>query len=243
MRNKIGTLSIVFLFLVICSLSGFTSLQAAPEQVVAIILDGPTSGYTLDEYAWEGGHFFGGPPYTYDWDFDYDGVNFDTDVPNDQYPTWTYYVADEYNEPKDFTVALRVKDGYGSEDIDTLVIHIEPTYELEVTNIDGPLHIKILHSGLFEGFIINNGDERSAPYQYDAEVWWFNTHEMNWEKKWDPDPVHYDGLDPYAHGGNRHEFHEVVTGTELGWHQFWVILSVDGVILDDHCHNYWVTEF
>ncbi len=69
---------------------------------------------------------------SYDWDFDYDGVNFDVDATGPAV-NWTYH--DDRDDPEDFVVALRVRDndypypvdagGQIGEHIDTLLVRVE----------------------------------------------------------------------------------------------------------------------
>jgi len=243
MKNKISTLLIVITLLAIC-FSGLNTVPAeevpdewAPVRVVATIESGPSWGYTLQELNWEGSAIGGYPPYTFDWDFDYDGVNFDVDVHDDSTPSWTYITAGEYNEPKDYTVALRVTDGYSS-DIDTQVCTIYYSYKLEVWTINGPFRVKVTEPATFYGYIWNDGWVQSPSYDIDAEVWFFAPP---WEKVHDWPIETYPGLLPYDSPGNPTHYYQFTWRTEeVGYHEFWIILQVNGVIVDAQYKGFWV---
>jgi hypothetical protein len=203
-----------------------------------MIVSGPTSGDTLVEYQWFGGTVFGSPPFTFDWDFDYDGEHFDEDVQNVQNPTWTYNVAGAYNQPRDYTVALRVTDGHENQDIDTQVITITPTYALEILEIDGPRFPDLDAPVTFTVKVKNTGTVRSPSYVLDAKIWW------KWEILEDFDDEESEGLIPYGPPNYRKDtFYFLYVTEEIGYQEFWAIIKVDGVILDEGSRWFRVTNW
>jgi len=82
--------------------------------------DGPYSGYVDEEIALTGSASGGEPPYSYAWDFDYDGVTFDVES-TEQNPTHVWTAAGTY------TVALKVTDSASpaNEDIGTTTVRIK----------------------------------------------------------------------------------------------------------------------
>lgn len=70
---------------------------------------------------------------TYEWDFDYDGVNFDTDATSET----PLFDASNLDGPSTVTVALKVTDNEGAEDIGTTTVNVNnvaPT----ITNLTLP---------------------------------------------------------------------------------------------------------
>lgn len=80
----------------------------------AEILNTPYSGIVDTQINFTGGTTGGVAPFTYAWDFDYDGTTFDADS-NEQNPNHTYTSTGTY------TVALNITDSSGNFSIDTTV--------------------------------------------------------------------------------------------------------------------------
>jgi hypothetical protein len=120
-------------------------------------------GYEVSTFTFNGSFYDpgAGDTHTFEWDFDYDGVSFDTDATGQ---TATHTWTDDF----DGLIALRVTDDDGGADIDTahvLVMNVPPTVTLEVLPIEVDAFLRIAGEKwhdvtieLFEdGVIIANG--------------------------------------------------------------------------------------
>ena len=80
---------------------------------------------------------------TYEWDFDYEGMSFDVDATGVS-PTFS---ATGFDAPTTVTVALRVTDAEGAEDIAISVVNVEKLENLTWSFSDGTI-VEVLGTGL-----------------------------------------------------------------------------------------------
>ena len=98
-------------------------------------------GYEVSTFTFNGSFYDpgSGDTHTYEWDFDYDGLSFDTDATGQTTShTWT----DDF----DGMIAFRVTDDDGGADIDTahvLVKNVPPTVTLEVLPVEVDAFLRI----------------------------------------------------------------------------------------------------
>ncbi|UCD91836.1 MAG: PKD domain-containing protein [Methanobacteriota archaeon] len=98
-------------------------------------------GYEVSTFTFDGSHSDPGiyDTHTYEWDFDYDGINFDVDAIGQS-------VTNTWIDDFDGEVALRVTDDDGGVGLDTahvLVRNVPPTVELKVLPIEVDVSLRI----------------------------------------------------------------------------------------------------
>jgi len=130
----------------VCEAVSYPS-PAEVEQGTPITFDG--SGSYDDDYI-----------KSYEWDFDYDGINFDIDATGQ---TIEAYIC----EPGQHEVALKVIDSDDNEEICSTLVIINPDDE----SIDGwGIDRKILGNESFEPFILNTSNRAIAVYKDDVYI-------------------------------------------------------------------------
>jgi len=74
----------------------------------------------------------------YEWDFDYDGVNFDVDGSGETATNSAGYAITNGGDTQDYTVALRVTDDQGKVSLDTLIVTVTNGNVAPVADAGGP---------------------------------------------------------------------------------------------------------
>ena len=182
-RIGAGNLSCSFGLLVLAPLEVCKPLaDAGTDQEVAestdVTFDGADSTHTCpDDYN----------IVLYEWDFDYDGINFDTDATGAEVTNAGGYIITNATETQNFTVALRVTDNQSpaKESLDTLIVTVTNGNVAPVADPGGPYltgvgdDITLYASGSYD----DNSEFGSNPI--------FNTAKNKWDEiehyQWDID--------------------------------------------------------
>jgi hypothetical protein len=175
-------------------------------------------GYEVSTFTFAGSFYDpgSGDTHTFEWDFDYDGVNFDVDSTGQTASqTW----ADDF----DGLIALRVTDDDGGSDIDTahvLVKNIAPTVTLKVLPIEVDAFLRIagekwhdVSIELFEdGVLIANGTLIRYPGSPDDQMLDLSSLQFDYSKHYTATVTYTPDDDP-------------INGQPQGANPCWIILN------------------
>jgi PKD repeat protein len=175
-------------------------------------------GYEVSTFTFNGSFYDpgAGDTHTFEWDFDYDGVNFDVDSTGQ---TATHTWTDDF----DGLIALRVTDDDGGSDIDTaqvLVKNVAPTVTLEVLPIEVNAFLRIagekwhdVSIELFEdGVLIANGTLVRYPGSPDEQMLDLSGIQFDYLKRYTATVTYTPDDDP-------------INGQPQGSNPCWIILN------------------
>ena len=175
----------------------------------------------------------GNPPFTYEWDFSYDEINFNVDKTG-EIVNWSYNLGDLW-----YTVALRVTDDSDREDIDTQIFYIEKGYDFVVTDItvNSTNGWPVKENERFWIYAkVNNDDSGWTPsYEVFIEVY----HMIPWYRYKTFDRIFEDPLPGYGDRAFETESYLIRDG-DHGWYIVYVEVFVDGVELEQGHEDFWI---
>jgi hypothetical protein len=133
-RIDAGQLSTAFGLLVLAPLEACKPLANAGSDQnvgagVAVSFDGSASTHTCPDTS---------SIETYEWDFDYDGVNFDVDYTGPTALNLGGYTIPNGTDTQDYIIALKVTDTQGKTGFDTLVVTVDNGNLAPTANPGGP---------------------------------------------------------------------------------------------------------
>ncbi|MBI4699905.1 MAG: PKD domain-containing protein [Deltaproteobacteria bacterium] len=138
-------------------------VAVTPNQAPAAAIKGPAQVRIDETASFDGGGSSDpdGKITSYEWDLDYDGNNFDVDATG---PT----VNTTYPNDGSYTVALRVTDNDGDENLATHVLTVKPN-QAPAAAIKGPAQVRMGEIASFDATASSDADGKVVKHEWDFD--------------------------------------------------------------------------